>query len=161
MPRYTFRPMSADDLPLVRDWLAQPHVIEWWGDPVEQFDLVKSDLHEPAMRQFIVATSGNDFAYVQTYDLQSWPDPAFADHPKGTQAIDQFIGQPDMIDRGHGSAFIRAFIDGLIAEGAPRVITDPDLDNPRAIRAYENAGFRKQRVVETLDGPALLMVRDR
>ena len=37
MASYQFRPMSAGDLPLVREWLALPHVTEWWGDPDEQF----------------------------------------------------------------------------------------------------------------------------
>jgi aminoglycoside 6'-N-acetyltransferase len=65
-----------------------------------------------------------------------------------------------MVDRGHGSAFIRTFIDRLLAAGAPRVITDPDPANGRAIRAYEKAGFRRQHLVDTPDGTALLMVRD-
>lgn len=157
---YLFRPMTRDDLPLVRRWLAEPHVIEWWGDPAQQLALVTEDLDEPAMQQFIVAHDRDPFGYIQAYDLQSWPDPVFAEHPQGTQAIDQFIGKPDMIDRGHGSAFIRRFIDRLIDGGAPRIITDPDPDNLRAVRAYENAGFIRQGIVETRDGPALLMVRD-
>ncbi|MGA9328511.1 MAG: GNAT family N-acetyltransferase, partial [Bradyrhizobium sp.] len=37
---------------------------------------------------------------------------------------------------------------------------DPDPANTRAIKAYERAGFRRDRVVETPDGPALLMMRD-
>src|SRR3979490_1842268 len=32
VPRYQSRPMSAADLPLVRDWLARPHVAAWWHD---------------------------------------------------------------------------------------------------------------------------------
>jgi aminoglycoside 6'-N-acetyltransferase len=65
-----------------------------------------------------------------------------------------------MIGRGHGSGFIRQFVEGLLASGTPRVVTDPDPDNGRAVRAYEKAGFQSQRVVDTPDGPALLMVRD-
>ncbi|MEH2576261.1 hypothetical protein V1272_005596 [Bradyrhizobium sp. AZCC 1708] len=30
-PEYVFRPMAMDDLPLVRRWLAEPHVVKWWG----------------------------------------------------------------------------------------------------------------------------------
>jgi aminoglycoside 6'-N-acetyltransferase len=112
------------------------------------------------MDQFIVATDGRPFGYLQSYDLAAWPDDAFGGHPPGTRAIDQFIGEPDMVDRGHGSAFIRAFVDDVLAAGTPRVITDPDLTNARAIRAYGKAGFREDGVVNTLDGPALLMVRD-
>ena len=33
--------------------------------------------------------------------------------------------------------------------------------NIRAVRAYERAGFTRERMVDTPDGPALLMVRDR
>ena len=65
-----------------------------------------------------------------------------------------------MVDRGHGSAFIRTFIDRLLVSGAPRVITDPDPANARAIRAYEKAGLRRDRLVDTPDGEALLMVRN-
>ena len=43
-PACQFRLMSADGLPLVRDWLALPRVREWWGDPGEQFGLVSSDM---------------------------------------------------------------------------------------------------------------------
>jgi len=81
-------------------------------------------------------------------------------HPPGTRGIDQFIGEADMLGCGHGSAFIRAFVEGLLSDGTPRVLTDPDPANARAVRAYEKAGFRRQREVDTPDGRALLMIRD-
>ena len=65
-----------------------------------------------------------------------------------------------MIGRGHGSAFIRQFGDSLLASGIPRIVTDPDPENVRAVRAYAKAGFQSERVIETPDGPALLMVRN-
>jgi aminoglycoside 6'-N-acetyltransferase len=160
MASYQFRPMSADDLPLVKDWLARPHVREWWGDTYEQFELVSADLEVEAMEQFIVAAGERPFGYLQCYDPQVWPDNGLGEHPVGTRGIDQFIGEPDMVNRGHGSAFIRSFIDNLIAAGAPRIITDPDPANARAIRAYEKAGFAKDKLVDTPDGRALLMVRN-
>src|SRR5213075_2225505 len=103
-PDYVFRPMTSADLPLVRRWLAEPHVVQWWGDPSEQYDLVSGDLDEPAMDQFIVSAGSGDFAYLQCYDLTAW-NSGFGEHPSGTSGIDQFIGEPDMIGRGHGSAF--------------------------------------------------------
>jgi len=156
---YWFRPMSADDLPLVRRWLETAHVRAWWGDTSEQFELVSGDLDEPAMDQFIVSAGSNDFAYLQCYDLTAW-NSGFGEHPRGTRGIDQFIGEPDMIERGHGSAFIRAFVDGRLGNGAPRIVTDPDPANARAVRAYQKAGFEKAGMVDTPDGPALLMVRN-
>jgi aminoglycoside 6'-N-acetyltransferase len=151
--------MTADDLPLVKRWLAMPHVAEWWGNPDEQFELVSGDLPHPAMDQFIVAIDGRPFAYLQCYDLTAW-NSGFGPQPLGTRGIDQFIGEPDMIERGHGSGFIRTFTDGLLAAGTPRMVTDPDPTNARAVRAYEKAGFHRDRMVDTPDGPALLMVRN-
>ena len=156
---YFFRPMTRADLPLVRRWLAEPQVVQWWGDPSEQYDLVSGDLGEPAMDQFIVSAGASDFAYLQCYDLTAW-NSGFGEQPRGTRGIDQFIGEPEMIGRGHGSTFIRAFVDDRLKEGAPRIVTDPDPANARAIRAYEKAGFEKAGMVETPDGPALLMVRN-
>jgi aminoglycoside 6'-N-acetyltransferase len=158
-PDYAFRPMTSDDLPVIRQWLARPHVREWWGDPSEQYDLVSGDLDEPAMDQYIVSADNGDFAYLQCYDLTAW-NTGFGEHPPGTRGIDLFIGEPGMIARGHGSAFIRAFVDERLRNGAPRIVTDPDPANGRAVRAYEKAGFEKTGMVDTPDGPALLMVRN-
>jgi aminoglycoside 6'-N-acetyltransferase len=158
-PLYQFRSMTADDLSMVRGWLAAPHVVEWWGDPDEQFGLVSDDLGHPAMDQFIVAMDDQPFAYLQCYDPLAWPENGLGDHPLGTRGIDQFIGELDLVGRGHGSAFIRAYTDRLLAAGAPLVLTDPDPNNLRAIRAYEKAGFQRAHIVDTPDGLALLMVR--
>lgn len=159
-PDYRFRPMTLADLPLIRSWLALPHVRQWWGDPVEQYALVSGDLDEPAMDQYVVSTSGAVFGYLQCYDLTAW-NSGFGEQPDGTRGIDLFIGEPDMIERGHGSALIRAFVDDRLQQGAPRIVTDPDPANGRAVRAYRKAGFESDRMVDTPDGPALLMVRDR
>jgi aminoglycoside 6'-N-acetyltransferase len=157
---YQFRPMSAADLPMVRRWLEASHVAQWWHDPDAQFVLVSEDLDHPAMDQFIVTTDEQPFAYLQCYDPTAWSDNGIGTHPHGTRGIDQFIGKPDMIDRGHGSAMIRSFVDDLLKTGTPRVVTDPDPANVRAVRACEKAGFQKVSLVETPDGRALLMVRN-
>jgi aminoglycoside 6'-N-acetyltransferase len=157
---YQFRAMSARDLKMVGVWLTLPHVREWWGNPDEQLGLVSADLAEPAMEQFIVTCRGQPFAYLQCYQQSAWPENGLGVHPLGTRGIDQFIGEPDMVGRGHGSAFIRAFVDGLLAIGVPRVLTDPAPVNARAIRAYTKAGFREHAHVDTPDGGALLMIRD-
>lgn len=158
MRSYAFRPMTAADLPLIRRWLALPHVKEWWGDAEQQYALVRGDLNEPAMDQFIVSTAGGPLGYLQCYDLTAW-NTGFGPQPQGTRGIDLFIGEPDMIGRGHGSALIRRFVDDALASGLPRVVTDPDPANGRAVRAYEKAGFERDRMVETPDGAAQLMVR--
>lgn len=158
-PDYAFRPMTTADLPLIQRWLTLPHVREWWGDPGEQYTLVSGDLDEPAMDQYVVSVAGSPFGYLQCYDLTAW-NSGFGTQPLGTRGIDLFIGEPKMIERGHGSALLRCFADDRLGKSAPRMVTDPDPGNGRAIRAYQKAGFEKDRMVETPDGPALLMVRN-
>jgi aminoglycoside 6'-N-acetyltransferase len=156
---YAFQPITAADLPLIRRWLAEPHVRQWWGEPDEQYELVSGDLDEVAMDQYIVSADNVPLGYLQCYDLTAW-NSSFGDQPRGTRGIDLFIGKGGMIGRGHGSAFIRTFVDDRLRNGAPRIVTDPDPTNQRAIRAYENAGFVRDRLVDTPDGIALLMVRE-
>jgi len=160
--RYAFTRLTADELPLVHRWLAAPHVSEWWpdgGDEIAQV-VAECDGEQAETVPYLVHLQDRPFAYLQCYEQAAWPENGLGGHPTGTRGIDQFIGEAHMVNRGHGSAFIRAFIDDLIAAGAPRVITDPDPANARAIRAYEKAGFVRDHEVDTPDGRALLMVRD-
>jgi aminoglycoside 6'-N-acetyltransferase len=158
-PDYVFHPMSAADLSLIRRWLQTPEVVRWWGEPDQQYALVSGDLEHPDMDQFIVALGDHRFGYIQCYALSTW-NQGFGSQPAATRGIDQFIGEPEMIGRGHGSGFIRQFTAGLLASGIPRVVTDPDPENGRAVRAYAKAGFQSERLVDTPDGQALLMVRN-
>ncbi len=156
-PPYVFHPMTAADLPLVQRWLQESHVAEWWHDP-ETFEFVSGDLDHPDMGQFIVMLGGRPFAYLQCYRMSDW-DACFGPQPEGTRGIDQFIGEADMMGRGHGSGFVRAFIEDILGSSVPRILLDPKPNNSRAIRAYEKAGFTTDRLVDTPDGEALLMVR--
>jgi len=108
----------------------------------------------------IVSFQDVPFAYAQDYDVASWPPQHFAGLPPGTRAIDTFIGEPIMIGRGHGSRFLRVLAQRLLGAGAPLVAIDPDVGNLRAQRAYEKAGFRRHAVVDTREGPAVLMLFD-
>ena len=159
-PDYDFGPLAAADLPLLRRWLAAPHVARWWGEPEHELALIGADLNEPRMQQYIVTFRARPFAYLQCYEVAAWADAERAGEPAGTRGIDQFIAEPDLIGRGHGPAFIRSFLDRLFAAGCPRVLTDPDPANARAIRAYQKAGFSRRRLVETAEGPRLLLTRD-
>jgi aminoglycoside 6'-N-acetyltransferase len=157
---YQFRPVSAGDLPLLQQWLNRPHVREWWGDPVRGLATIEEHINDPAIGLFIVNFGDKPIGYQQSWDPHAEADHPCGDQPLGTRGIDQFIGEPDFIDRGHGSAFIRVFVEQLFAVGAPRVITDPNPRNTRAIRAYAKAGFQPLDSRTTISGEALLMGRD-
>jgi aminoglycoside 6'-N-acetyltransferase len=155
---YAFRLATARDLPMLGRWLRTPDVVRWWGDPVEQYALLEADLNEPAMVMRIASHRGRPFAYAQDYPVDSWPQPHFAGLPPGARAIDAFIGVPEMLGAGHGSALLGRLARQLIANGAPLVAIDPDPANLRARRAYARAGFVGDALVETGEGAAVLMI---
>src|SRR3954453_3787094 len=80
----------------------------------------------------------------------------------GVRGIDQFLANSGQVDHGVGTAMVRAFVQHLFADPAvTRIQTDPSPENRRAVRCYEKAGFRATDVLDTPDGPALLMFCDR
>ena len=40
-PSYDFRPMTSEDLPLMRRWLESPHMREWWGEPETELGYIR------------------------------------------------------------------------------------------------------------------------
>jgi aminoglycoside 6'-N-acetyltransferase len=158
MSAYHFRPFSRADLAMVAGWLQTAEVARWWGEPAAQLALIAGDIDEPMMRQWIVEHDGLPFAYVQAYPARAWRQSHLAGLPDGSEVIDAFIGVPDMVGRGHGSAFLRAFAERLIAEGAPAVAIDPDIGNYRARRAYARAGFVADKAVAAVDERVVVML---
>ncbi|MBA3676163.1 MAG: GNAT family N-acetyltransferase [Sphingosinicella sp.] len=157
---YDFRPVTSDDLPLLRSWRARPHVVEYWGPP-EVGDAEES-LADPRIAMWIVshpsAGPSRPIAYAQDYSPHDWEGHHFAYLPAGSRGIDQYIGEPDLIGIGHGSAFVQAHCARLFSGGARAVGTDPHPRNLRARRAYEKAGFTEASgPVDTLWGRAILM----
>jgi aminoglycoside 6'-N-acetyltransferase len=123
---------------MLETWRRLPHVQEWWGD--DPFD--PQDLADPRVAVMIVEFEGVPFAYMQDYGVHDWEGHHFGYLPDRSRGIDQFIGDPAMIDVGHGTAFIRQRMLELFAAGAPAIGTDPHPKNARAIAAYQKAGFR-------------------
>ncbi|MGJ5177997.1 GNAT family N-acetyltransferase [Bradyrhizobium oligotrophicum] len=148
--------MTDEDLSAIRGWLQQSHVREWWGDPDVQLALIDGDRDDPAMDQYIMLLNDEAAGYLQCYTLTAW-NAGFGPQPDGTRGIDLFIAGEEHLGRGLGPLAIRTFCGLMFQRGVPRIVTDPSPANARAISAYEKAGFRRDRLVETPDGPALLM----
>ena len=164
MDEVTFRPLTGDDLPMLCEWLARPHVAEWWSDPPASLaDAEEEFLGEETTRPYIALLNGAPIGYIQSYVAMGsgggwWEE----ERDPGVRGIDQFLAHADQLDRGLGTRMVRAFVERLFADPAvTRIQTDPSPANARAIRCYEKAGFRAKGVVDTPDGPALLMLCDR
>lgn len=157
---YDFRPVTRKDLPLLRQWLALPHIAEWWGTVEDEIAGIEEAMDSIETEPLIVELDGRPIAYLQTYDPHLEDDHPYADQPFGTLGLDISIGPSDLIDKGHGAAILAQFAEELFDEGAPRLILDPDVANKRAIRAYEKAGFRPLEERVSQYGHVLLMALD-
>ena len=101
--------------------------------------------------------------FIQSYVVKDAGDGWWEDETDpGARGIDQFLADADHLGRGLGTAMVRAFVTRLFEDPAvTKIQTDPNPRNARAIRCYEKAGFRAVREVDTPDGRALQMIRNR
>lgn len=155
---YALRAFSAADLPMMADWLATPHLRQWWGDPATELALVTEDLANPLMDQLIGTHAGSAFAYLQSYPCHAWGAPQFADRPKGSHSVDICVGPPEMLNHGYGAAILRLYATTLRARGATDVLIDPDPGNERAVRCYRRAGFQDAGLRASEDGTPVLVM---
>lgn len=160
-----FRRVCPEDYPRLAVWLEQEHVRTWWGEPEEELALIRASAEgEDGTQGYIALVDGTPVGYIQSwrpadYVVPEWLNeaPWLADVPPDTLGVDIFIGETAKAGRGLGPLVLQAFARRLFAEGAPRLIIDPDLDNRRAVRAYEKAGFRAYGRHAGEDGTTLLM----
>jgi aminoglycoside 6'-N-acetyltransferase len=154
---YAFAPLRDEDLDLIRRWLLEPHVKRWWDDGL------KTPYPEAVIEEYREAIEGKDptYHYLARIDQRAigmfqhyriGDDPEYAETlALGEDAIgaDLFIGEADVVGRGHGPAMIRQFLRD-IAFPFHRIdvcVIGPSVENVAAIRAYEKAGFRPLREV--------------
>lgn len=161
---FRFVPVTPADRPLLFEWLSTAQSQKWWGDPDEEIRLIYEGEASGESSGYIVHdVDQGPFAYIQSWPCDGQPADAIVDEPwvadqaAGTLGIDITIGKPNMLGKGLGSRAVAAFCAKLFAEGAPRLVIDPDAANLRAVRAYEKAGFIRYDAHVREDGTTLLM----
>jgi AacA4 family aminoglycoside N(6')-acetyltransferase len=166
----SLRLMTQQDLPMLHDWLNRPHIVQWWGGESarpgldEVYAAYAPDiLSKQGVTPYIVMLGPAPIGYAQSYVAMGSGDGWWQDvTDSGVRGIDQSIAEPGLLDKGLGTAMVRALVDRLFRDPAvTKVQTDPSPDNLRAIRCYQKAGFRIVRHITTPDGPAVYMLRER
>ncbi|MFL5488549.1 MAG: GNAT family N-acetyltransferase [Gemmatimonadaceae bacterium] len=167
MTEFEFRPLTEDDLPMLHDWIARPHVAAVWDSPTsieETREEYLPTIRDPSsLRAYIAWQHGRPIGFIQSYVAAHAGDGWWSDErDPGVIGIDQFIAAASDLNRGIGTAMVKAFVARLFEDpSTTRVQTDPSPDNDRAIRCYEKAGFRQLGEADTPDGRAVLMVCER
>jgi AacA4 family aminoglycoside N(6')-acetyltransferase len=168
MERICLRLMFEQDLAMLHEWLNRPHVLEWWGGQRPTLGMVREKyepriMAEEQVTPYIALLDDKPFAFAQTYVVTGSGGGWWAgETDPGARGIDQFIADPNLLGKGFGTALVSAMADLLFADpSVSRIQADPAPSNTRAIHVYEKAGFRRAGVIETPDGHAILMLKER
>jgi aminoglycoside 6'-N-acetyltransferase len=161
----SFRPVTAEDLPMLATWMARPHWRHWWGDPEEELNNIRDMVEgRDTTRPFIFQEGGVDKGYIQVWFVGDQQGSAFAvDYPwldllpAEAVGVDLSIAAEEDVSRGLGTRTLQAFVHELREQGHERIIIDPDPANLRAVKAYRKAGFREIEALLGRTGDYLLM----
>lgn len=133
------RAARHDDLRLLQHWDEQPHVID--SDPNDDWEW-ETELHRsPSWREQLVAEDGGrPVGFIQIIDPALEDSHYWGEVPSGLRALDIWIGEPEDVGRGYGSAMMHLALARCFAD--PAVLIDPLSDIVRAHRFYQRFGFR-------------------
>ena len=145
--------------PIMARWLIQDHVQQWWGDPA--LNLTDFDV-QPPQRHMIVSAGEIPIGYVRWQRFSGQELAAMGVHglPDGTVIIDLFIGEAGWLGHGVGPAALVLLLKTLRADPTvPVAAVSTSVQNVRAIRAYEKAGFlRYCQHDDSESGPCWMMI---
>jgi aminoglycoside 6'-N-acetyltransferase len=138
----TLRAATPDDIPLLRRWDEQPHVVE--SDPNDDWEW-EAELGRsvPWREQLVAEIDGRAVGFVQIIDPAREESRYWGEVPDGLRAIDIWIGEAEDLGKGYGTRMMELALERCFA--APEVtavLIDPLAANTRAHRFYERLGFR-------------------
>lgn len=164
----SLRLLTAQDLPMLHDWLNRPHIVEWWGGERPSLDDVHAEYMprirgEESVIPYIAMLGSKPIGYAQSYVAMGSGDGWWeSETDSGVRGIDQSISEPELLGKGLGTVLVRTLVEHLFRDpSVTKVQTDPSPTNLRAVRCYLKAGFRIVQNITTPDGPAVYMVLER
>jgi len=144
--------VGEDDIALLARWRSDPAVYEWYGgSPRGAEDLRDRYLaRDDGVIRCLVRHHGSPLGFLQFYRYENpeWRSKVGLEDDAEAWGIDLFIADPARRDRGLGTRLVAGTAARLVAEhGASLILIDPHVDNPRAVRCYEKAGFHTVRLL--------------
>lgn len=144
------RSLTNNDFPLLLKWLTDERVLEFYEGRDKKYTLEDIMKHfteewEDEVIRVIIEYQNQPIGYGQLYRMY---DELYIDYhyPKINEIVygmDQFIGEPAYWSKGIGTRYTKMIFEFLRKErNVDAVILDPHVNNSRAIRYYQKAGFR-------------------
>lgn len=150
----TWRPVTAEDFPLLRGWLREPSVARWWNHDTTP-EAVARDFgpgvrgEEPG-EDLVVLLDGHPVGLLQRSVISDYPEElaafsAVVEVPEGAVQIDYLIGEARWRGRGLGSRMIAWAVGRTWTDhpDAPAVLVAVVAGNTASWRALAKAGLRR------------------
>ena len=163
-----FRPLVAEDLRRVHEWLHREHVRRWWR-PDERYEdtaahyLPALEGREPA-DLYLIVVDDRPVGMLETYLVADYPDyEAIVKVGPGVAGVDIFIGEEELTGRGLGTEVLRRFVDEIVfaKPGTTACVAGVEIGNAASLRAFAKAGFRPVLEYVEEGRPERLLRRDR
>lgn len=157
------RPARRADWDLIRGWLQRADIEAWWGPRTATEAEVNIALNSRHALCRIIEADGVPVGYAHAVDATAWGEELPQDLPAGTWDLDLFIASEEHRGKGVGQAALAALKQEVFGTTlATAVCVFPSIRNERAVRAYEKAGFRWQRIWNDPQmGPSWFMLAER
>ena len=146
------RPAVPADAALLHAWDREPHVIRAvTDDPAAEEAFIDADWEQELSDQspvsfFLIGEdNGRPVGAMQVIDPKLEPTHYWGEIEPGLRALDIWIGEPEALNRGFGTAMMTQALDACFADPEVHgVVIDPLNSNADAHRFYQRLGFRPE-----------------
>ena len=160
-PSVSLEPFSELHLSALSGWLRCPHVAPWYPAPEDNIAWA-ADPPEGGS-QSLIACESRPVGYIrwQVVDRETLDSVGLNEIPTNAVDVDLLLGEPEYLGKGLGPAALELLLGRLRANAAlPLIGLTTSIENARAHRAFEKAGFRVARQYTPAGfGPCYLFVR--
>ena len=148
-PRIVLRPVALSDVPTLKFWDTQPHVIAATSDDPDEVEafggldwanelaLVAADY-----QYFMAELDGRPIGAIQIIDPYTEQTHYWGEIEPNLRAIDIWIGAADDLGNGYGETMMRQALEMCFSDpDVTAVVIDPLASNQRAHKFYQRLGF--------------------
>ncbi|WP_424931011.1 GNAT family N-acetyltransferase [Amaricoccus macauensis] len=134
------RHASLEDIPMLRHWDVQPHVVASGAGGWEWEEMISTPV---LWRELLIAeVEGQPKGLLHIIDPALEDTHYWGDCGPDLRALDIWIGEAKDTGRGMGTRMMQAALDRCFADpGVRAVLIDPQVTNTEAHRFYRRLGF--------------------
>lgn len=153
-----FKKAAVEHKDIIFQWFEEPHMKEFWDNSQEHRNDILNFMHGKKQHYFYGTTKywvgfidDQPFSFILSDQILPIEEELSDLHRQylskeaHTIAIDFGIGNTAFLGKGLAAPTLQAFTEFYKREVDPKADTffiDPDVNNPRAFRVYEKAGFQ-------------------